>query len=135
MAERGRYKTMQRELVSACLADNADRYLTVDETLSCIEKGGDHIGRTTVYRALEDMVVGGAACKAVIPGGEARYRIVGADSAGQLVCLKCGSIASLDCREALGLASHIFNNHGFQVDPARTILYGTCEKCQGATRG
>lgn len=135
MTERRRYKTTQRQLVAACLADNVGRYLTVDEALSRIEESGSRIGRTTVYRALEDMVVQGAAFKAVIPGGEARYRISGGDAAGQLVCMTCGNVSSLDCREALGLASHVLDHHGFLVDPARTILYGTCGKCQEAARG
>lgn len=134
MAERRRYNTVQRQLVAACLSGNAERYLTVDEVLSSIEEGGNRIGRTTVYRALEDMAATGVACKAVIPGGEARYRIAGGTAAGQLVCLTCGSVSSLDCREALGLASHVLNHHGFLVDPARTILYGTCGKCQEASR-
>ena len=135
MAERGKYKTTQRQLVAACLADNADLFLTVDEALAIIEKNGNRIGRTTVYRALEGMAAEGEACKAVIPGGEARYRIAGKGAAGQLVCLTCGSVASLDCHEALGLASHILEHHGFSVDPARTILYGTCEKCRESAHG
>ncbi len=135
MAERGKYKTRQRQLVAACLADNADRYLTVDEALSRIMECEGRIGRTTVYRALEDMVTSGEACKATIPGGEARYRISGGDAAGQLVCLACGRVSSLDCREALGLASHVREHHGFSVDPARTVLYGTCGECLGAGRG
>lgn len=129
MPAKTRYKTRQRELVASCLASNAGRYLTIDEVLAFITAEGERIGRTTVYRALETMAQDGSALKASIPGGEASYRFAEESVAGQLVCLHCGNASPLDCHMARDLAEHVYEHHGFQMDPARTVLYGLCQRC------
>ncbi|MBQ9001859.1 MAG: transcriptional repressor [Eggerthellaceae bacterium] len=135
MPDRGKYRTQQRKLVDECLARHAGEYLTVDLALASIRETGGSIGRTTVYRTLEDMVAGGCAIKVCVPGGEARYRIAEEGAAGQLVCLECGRVLPLDCRTAAGLAEHVFEHHGFEADPSRTVLYGRCADCMGANGG
>ncbi|MCR4870813.1 MAG: transcriptional repressor [Atopobiaceae bacterium] len=130
--QRGRYRTHQRELVSACLEQHANRYLTVDEVLASIAGQGEHVGRTTAYRNLEAMAADGDALKVSIPGREASYRFAADGAAGQLVCLSCGAVLPLDCHMANGLAEHILDDHAFRIDPKRTVLYGTCATCMGA---
>ncbi|HAM16308.1 MAG TPA: transcriptional repressor [Eggerthellaceae bacterium] len=132
MGERGKYKTRQRGLVEECLAAHAGAYLTVDGVLGCIKAEGQSIGRTTVYRALEDMADAGRSIKVSVPGGETSYRIAEKGAAGQLVCLECGSVLPLDCRTAADLAQHVMQHHGFSADASRTVLYGTCAACMKA---
>ncbi|MBQ9059338.1 MAG: transcriptional repressor [Atopobiaceae bacterium] len=134
MAERGKYKTRQRDLVSSCLANNEGRYLTVDEIWSSLISSGERIGRSTVYRNLESMVSAGFALKVTAPGGEARYRIAQAQSTGQLVCLDCGQALPLDCHMVGEFTEHVLEHHSFKVEPTRTVLYGVCEDCMDSTR-
>lgn len=134
MAEKARYRTRQRELVENCLTGHSGAYFTVDEVLASIKSEGSSIGRTTVYRALENMTAEGKALKACVPGGEASYRITEEDAAGQLVCLECGNVFPLDCHTAADLAEHVLDHHGFAADPSRTVLYGKCAACMEAAR-
>lgn len=129
MAERGRYKTRQRELVAACLEAHPDQCLTVDEIWRDILLDGKNVGRSTVYRNLEAMVHEGSALKATAPGGEASYRIATELATGQLVCLSCGRAYPLDCHAATDFSAHLFEHHGFRVELPRTVLYGTCANC------
>lgn len=132
MGERGRYQTRQRELVASCLSRWRDRYLTVDEVCDLVaEEGG--LGRTTAYRALESMVADGVAMKAVAPAGATRYRLAPDKVTGQLLCLACGRAYPLECSMAGEFAAHVLSDHGFRIDPARTVLYGLCRQCKEAS--
>ena len=131
MAEERTYRTRQRELVSACLAEHARHYLTVDMVRVLLTAAGEKVGRSTVYRNLEAMAASGAALKAMAPGREASYRLAPEDGepAGQLVCLDCGEVLPLDCHMVGEMASHVLHDHHFRIEPARTVLYGVCENC------
>ena len=53
MAERGRYRTRQQELIVSCLKKQKDIFCTVEEFMESLRKDGIHVGQTTIYRALE----------------------------------------------------------------------------------
>lgn len=132
MAETQRkYKTKQREVVSAYLAQQGDRYMSVDDVWSGLSADGESVGRSTVYRCLESMAAEGSALKATAPGGEARYRIASGASAGQLVCLACGRALPLDCHMVEEFSDHVLSHHGFKIDATRTVFYGLCDSCRG----
>lgn len=132
--ERGRYRTRQRTLVSACLAGHVDRYLTVDEVCAAVQEQGERVGRTTVYRNLEVLVEAGDVLKATAPGGEASYRLRPEGPAGQLVCVTCGRAYPLECHMVDEFAHHVYADHGFKVLTDRTVLYGLCAACQNGER-
>lgn len=124
-------KTRQRAAVCTYLSRHAERYLSVDDVWTGIMAAGGSVGRTTVYRGLESMAQDGLVLKAIMPGGEARYRMAGPDASAQLVCLDCGRALSLDCHMATDFSNHVLADHGFRIDTARTVLYGTCAECMG----
>lgn len=133
MAARGKYKTRQRELVQTYLETNVGRYLTVDEVWGGVVSQGERIGRSTVYRNLESMVEDGSALKAISPGGEASYHLYRDETSGQLVCLACRGAFPLTCHMIGELSHHVLDHHGFQILPARTVLYGLCDECRTNT--
>ena len=53
MAERGKYKTRQQEVILGCLKKQKLRFLTADQFMESLEKDNITVGYTTVYRALE----------------------------------------------------------------------------------
>lgn len=135
MAEqRRKYKTRQREAVYAYMAKSSDRYLSVDDVWAGMTAAGSTVGRSTVYRCLEEMTSDGTAWKAMSPGGESRYRIAAEGVQGQLVCLGCGRAIPLDCHMVPDFSAHVLDRHGFAIEPARTVLYGWCGDCKGADR-
>ncbi len=135
---RGSYNTRQRKAVQAFLQDHASRYLSVDDIYAMLREQGVEVGRTTVYRTLEAFVGEGLVSKATMPdGGESRYRLVepGHEEAGRLVCLDCGRVISIDCAAFQEFSRHVRSDHDFDVDLARTVLYGRCSACRtGAAR-
>ena len=53
MAERGRYRTKQQELILNCLKQQEFRFLTIEQFMDCLRREEICVGQTTVYRALE----------------------------------------------------------------------------------
>ena len=131
MASRGTYHTKQRAHIQSCLASHGDRYLTVREVCSLLEDAGTPVGHTTAYRNLEAMVEQNVVVKAVGAGNEARYRLRPDAPCGQLVCLDCGRVESLDCEMIGTFAQHVRTDHGFAVEMDRSLLYGHCDACRG----
>lgn len=124
------YKTKQSELIEEYLKANADRHLTVDDICAGLK---NEVGRTTVYRNLERLCLSGTVRKYILTdGGSACYQY--ADCGAQsrhfhLKCLKCGRLFHLECEHLKEIDGHIRAEHGFAVDPTRTVFYGLCEKC------
>ena len=130
MGERRTYRTRQRELLEGCLAEHEDRYLTVRDIEAILDAAGTHVGATTLYRNLEQMVERGEVTKFIGTGSEARYRKAGASSYGQLVCLDCGGVEWLECDMLGAFSMHVRSDHGFAMEPSKVMLYGHCAACR-----
>lgn len=132
VATRGTYNTRQRQAVLDYLAAHTDRYVSVDGAFDMLRSQGVEIGRSTIYRTLETLVGEGMATKIVAPHGEvALYRLVnqGEEDAGQLVCVECGHVSTIDCDAFQEFSHHVSTVHGFTIDLSRTVLYGRCPLC------
>lgn len=129
MSQRGSYNTRQRGLIEACLEGHRERYLTVREIARTLDEAGSHVGSTTLYRNLERMVETGVVLKFTGESGEARYCLVPERPCGQLVCMDCGCVRLLECHMLGTFAEHVRMDHGFVVEPRRTVLLGHCDAC------
>ena len=46
-----------------------------------------------------------------------------------LKCEQCGDLSPIDCGELQHLYEHVIEHHHVRINPAKTVLYGLCEKC------
>lgn len=132
---RGSYETKQRQSILAVMGAHGDSFLSIDEVGERLRSHGVEVGRTTVYRTLERMVAEGGMLKvADVRGGAAQYRLASAassdDTEGQLRCDQCGQVLALTCESLGEFAEHVLVAHGFAIDPARTVLHGSCAACR-----
>ena len=129
MAERGKYKTRQQEVILGCLKKQKLRFLTVDQFMECLEKDNITVGYTTVYRALERLEEEGKVIKLPTEDGtKTRYCFAEKEileKPGKLVCLKCGRFIPLECSRLEAFFDHISEEHGHHM-----ILYGYCGCCK-----
>ena len=84
---------------------------------------------------LEKLVDEGVAVKST-PVGEkiACFEIINRDECEaphcyHMKCLVCGKLIHLDCDEVERLCVHMLDEHGFRIDMASTVLFGTCKEC------
>lgn len=80
--------------------------------------------KTSVYRALEKLVLTGQVCKYHFSDEEVSYELRDEQHL-HLVCQECASVTT-----AAQTSSTPTNLHGFLVDHSHTTLYGQCADCQ-----
>ena len=45
-------------------------------------------------------------------------------------CEKCGKLIHLQCEELKEIGKHLSEEHGFKLNPMRTVFYGVCDDCR-----
>ncbi len=129
------YKTKQREQIISYLKNSPQPHVSAGDIAVHLRGASGSVGTATVYRQLDKLVEAGTVRKYVLDGG-ACYQYVGAAADCKehfhLKCLKCGALIHVDCEFLSGLAPHILEHHGFEVDNSRTVMYGVCKKCREA---
>lgn len=135
MAEKGHYKTKQRAELLAYLKSMQGDHVTVNDICDHFKKDGINVGTTTVYRRLDDMIDEGVVAKYTIEGtSSACFEYIGeghqSGNCYHCKCKSCGKIIHLHCEEVEHLGAHLLSEHGFAMDPLRTVFYGLCADCQ-----
>ncbi len=64
-------------------------------------------------------------------GSPARYELRVGDNHHHLVCRTCGSIVDVDCAVGDRPCLHASDDHGYDIDEAEVIYWGTCPACRG----
>ena len=129
---RGDYMTRGYFLVRDMLMKADGRHFFADDIYESLREKGERIGRTTVYRQLDRLVSEGYARRTVGERGGSCYSYVkdGCHEHYHMVCKECGRLAHLSCDHVEELFHHIKSEHGFEIDPGQTVLYGLCAACR-----
>ena len=130
------YKTRQQELLFAYLEKMKGKHFTAEDVRSHFEQAKTPIGIATVYRHLEKLAADGVVQKYFIDEHSAAcFEYSGKDVCSRdnehfhLKCDVCGALIHLECGELADISRHLLSEHGFALNPFRTVLYGTCGKC------
>ena len=135
MNSRLRYKTKQKDILIAYLETTKGKHITAGDVCEFFREQGTPIGQSTIYRQLESLVDEGIVNKYVIdPTLPACFEYMGNVHAEGEVCFhckceKCGKLIHLHCDEMKMIQEHLLKEHGFRMDPLRTVFYGLCENC------
>ncbi len=136
MAEKGRYKTKHHEELIQYLQTIPGKHITAGDVCAHFRDEGKSMGTATVYRQLEKLVDEGVVNKYILDeNSSACFEYVGAEkhcaeSCFHCKCEKCGVLIHLECHELNAIGKHLMANHGFALDPFRTVFYGICQDCQ-----
>lgn len=128
------YRTRQRAAVMKILDENRDRHLSAEDIRALLEGSGCAVGRATIYRCLDRLVEAGQVTRCLGGEGEcACYQLAGAACSRHyhFKCLHCGQLLHVDCGQLDAIEAHVHAEHGFVIDPARTVFYGICRDCAG----
>ena len=128
------YMTRQQQAVLACIEHFGDGCATAVELTEELHREGQSIGLTTVYRQLEKLSRQGLVHKLVTDEGACYQYCSHADKNAcfLLKCEGCGAIFHMDCGHLSQLYDHLLTEHGFAINPRRTLFYGLCAKCREA---
>ena len=95
-------------------------------------RGWATVSHQAVYDVLRALTDAGLVRRIQPAGATARYESRVGDNHHHVVCRSCGAIADVDC--AVGHAPCLTapTDHGFAVDEAEVVYWGTCPDCATA---
>jgi len=137
MANKSQYRTKQMAEILSYLQSMQGSHVTVHDIHAYFKSKNISVGTTTIYRHLDRMVAEGIVAKYVVDEkSSACFEYLGDKShchptvCFHCKCEKCGKLIHLHCKELEAVYLHLLNDHGFQVDAPRSVIYGLCEDCQ-----
>ena len=131
---RGEYNTRQKRELQRFLEERSMQHFSVDEVVFEMRDRGEKVGRSTVYRYLEQLAEQGSVRKYQGVQGVTQYQHVedvsNCDAHFHMMCSRCGNLMHVDCAMMGEMSAHLMAEHGFRLDPRETLLVGVCEKCR-----
>ena len=123
--------TRQRRAVAAVLAE-FDDFRSAQEIHEALRSGGDNVGLSTVYRALQAMADAGELDVLRSEAGEAVYRRCSGSHHHHLVCRSCGATVEVEGPTVERWTRSVAAAHGY-ADVSHTLeIFGTCTGCNQA---
>ena len=87
------------------------------------------VSHQTVYDVLRVLAEAGLVRRIQPAGATARYETRVSDNHHHLVCRSCRTIVDVDCAVGHSPCLHAGEDHGFEVDEAEVVYWGTCPEC------
>ncbi len=87
------------------------------------------VSKQAVYDVLAALVDTDLVRRIEPQGSPARFEARVGDNHHHVVCRSCGNIADVDCAVGQAPCLHASDSHGFVIDEAEVIYWGTCPDC------
>lgn len=88
------------------------------------------ISRQSVYDSLGVLVDRGLLRRIQPAGSAVRYEDRVGDNHHHLICRGCGAVLDIDCAVGAQPCLTAVDDHGFDIDEAEVIHWGTCPECR-----
>ncbi len=127
LRQAGLQVTAQRLAVHRAVQKNP--HALAEEISDVVRAEIGSISRQAVYDALNVMSEKGLIRRIQPAGSGARFedRV---DNHHHLICRDCGSLVDVDCAKGKAPCLKADNNHGYVIDEAEVVYWGTCPNCQ-----
>ncbi|MFC4110577.1 Fur family transcriptional regulator [Micromonospora zhanjiangensis] len=119
--------TRPRLAVLAALRDH--RHVDTDTVIALVRVEYPTVSQQTVYDVLHALTRAGLVRRIQPAGATARYESRVGDNHHHVVCRSCGAIADVDCTVGHAPCLTASDDHGFVVDEAEVVYWGTCPDC------
>ncbi|GIW71853.1 MAG: transcriptional repressor [Planctomycetota bacterium] len=126
----GLHVTAQRLAVLQAVAEHP--HLTAEEAVGHTQRALGAISRQAVYDALNTLVERGLIRRIQPMGSPARYEDRIHDNHHHLICRRCGRVEDVDCAVGRAPCLQAAQDHGYRIEEAEVIYWGTCPQCLGA---
>jgi len=104
---------------------------TADDIEELVRADIGAISRQAVYDALGTLADTGLVRRIQPARSPARYEDRVADNHHHLVCRTCGRTVDVDCAVGKRPCLEAADDHGFTIDEAEVVYWGTCPACSG----
>jgi Fur family transcriptional regulator, stress-responsive regulator len=90
------------------------------------------VSKQAVYDVLDALTTNGLVRRIEPAGSVARYEARVGDNHHHIVCRSCGAIADVDCAVGTTPCLTAVDDHGFSIDEAEVVYWGSCPECTAA---
>ena len=109
--------------------ERAGGFASAQEIYALMQRDGQQIGLTTVYRSLQSLLNDKIVDVLRREDGEAIYRLCGESHHHHLVCKSCGKTVEIEGGAIEKWAKNIASENGFRDVGHTAELFGTCSNC------
>ena len=109
--------------------ERAGGFASAQEIYNLMQREGQSIGLTTVYRALQSLHNYKIVDVLRKEDGEAIYRLCGETHHHHLVCKSCGKTIEIEGGAIEKWAQNTAKEHGFREVGHTAEIFGLCKKC------
>jgi Fur family ferric uptake transcriptional regulator len=124
--------TRQRLAVLDALAELA--HADTESVIHAVRRDLPDVSHQAIYDSLRALTAAGLARRVQPNGSVARYEVRVGDNHHHLVCRSCGEITDVDCATGHVPCLTASDDHGFVIDEAEVIYWGTCPACSPTRR-
>jgi Fe2+ or Zn2+ uptake regulation protein len=104
-------------------------HLGVEAIAAGVRDRVGHISVQAVYEALHALTSAGLIRRIEPAGSPARFEGRVGDNHHHVVCRTCGAVADVDCAVGEAPCLTASDDHGFSIDEAEVVYWGTCPDC------
>jgi Fur family transcriptional regulator, ferric uptake regulator len=130
--EQGQRWTRQKNQISERLAELADGGLdfTAEGLWQDLRQQDTHLGRATVFRAVEMLVSLGLLNRIDFADGSHKYRACGEGHHHHLTCVQCHRVVDIDICLPVEQLAEIGLQNDFVIEGHSLTLFGLCADCR-----
>ena len=118
-----------RPRVAVLAAVHGHPHADTDSILRVVREDLGGVSHQAVYDVLRVLTDAGLVRRIQPAGSVARYEARVGDNHHHVVCRSCGTIADVDCAVGGTPCLTASEDHGFTVDEAEVVYWGTCPSC------
>lgn len=118
-----------RPRVAVLSAVHALPHASTDSLIEAVRVDLPEVSHQAVYDSLHALTAAGLIRRIQPSGSVARYESRIGDNHHHLICRTCGSIADVDCAVGHTPCLTASDDHGYVIDEAEVIYWGTCPGC------
>jgi len=126
---RGVSLRVTRPRVAVLSAVHDHPHVDTDSIIGVVRTELGGVSHQAVYDVLRVLTATGLVRRIEPPGSVARYEARVGDNHHHVVCRSCGAIADVDCAVGSPPCLTASDDHGFAIDEAEVIYWGSCPDC------
>jgi Fe2+ or Zn2+ uptake regulation protein len=130
---RGAALRVTRPRVAVLGAVHDRPHADTDTIIAAVRAEAGEVSHQAVYDVLHVLTRTGLVRRIQPAGSLARYEARIGDNHHHVVCRSCGSIADVDCAVGHTPCLTASDDHGYSVDEAEVVYWGTCPACSTAS--
>jgi Fe2+ or Zn2+ uptake regulation protein len=119
--------TRPRLAVLAALREHP--HVDTETVITLVRADHPKVSHQAVYDVLRAFTDAGLVRRIQPAGATARYESRVGDNHHHLVCRSCGAIVDVECAVGAAPCLTASDDHGFVVDEAEVVYWGTCPGC------